>query len=651
MHSELAELATTGGADSGAGATTGGCTAELARREAEAARLQADAQVEMARRQAEAEAALKAQELKDEAELRQLELEMLEQEERGSLPASDAAPAARCPPVTAPPAHPREPVQTDMSVARTREWLAQSQLHVRPAAAVPLIAPPAPAPAPVLLRPSGTVTQATPHLPRITLDKFSGSALEWPRWIALFKALVHDRADLTDVERLTYLQSHLTGPARESVRGMLCDASLYGAALHELEEEFGDPSRVIHANMRKLLTARPVRDGELSALTELSRDLHTAVSVLQCLHYESDLAAATNVTAVTGKLPASLAWKWGEHVVQNGIARPTLVDLDAWLRGHVAAGRVAVIQTLKQPPKVESNSADNSRPRRVFATSSAAEARRPAGKPAPMTAIKSSAAASEECAMCRQTHKIHGCDKFLALTATERAEFAGRSGLCFNCLRGGHISARCPCEERCGDESCGKRHHTLLHNGQRVFPRRNAAGGAPQSTKHVGTAEAESRGQILLQVVPITVHGPAGSHKTHALLDLGSQVTLVTDDLCDRLGISGPSDGLILSTLNGSERLQSRRVCFTVQPVVTGGDKHEVRNAQTTPRLNVKNHHTMDWSQEKDKWPHLTDLQLPSSTHGPVDVLLGTDVIELIVPREVVQGPPGTPCAVRTLLG
>ena len=159
------------------------------------------------------------------------------------------------------------------------------------------------------------------------------------------------------------------------MRGMLCDASLYGAALHELEEEFGDPSRVIHANMRKLLTARPVRDGELSALTELSRDLHTAVSVLQCLHYHSDLAAATNVTAVTGKLPASLAWKWGEHVVQNGIARPTLVDLDAWLRGHVAAGRVAVIQTLKQPPKVESNSADNSRPRRVFTTSSATEAR------------------------------------------------------------------------------------------------------------------------------------------------------------------------------------------------------------------------------------------------------------------------------------
>ena len=126
---------------------------------------------------------------------------------------------------------------------------------------------------------------------------------------------------------------------------------------------------------------------------------------------------------------------------------------------------------------------------------------------------------------------------------------------------------------------------------------------------------------------------------------------MVTDDLCDRLGILGPSDGLILSTLNDSERLQSRRVCFSVQPVGSGGDKHEVRNAQTIPKLNVKNHHLMDWSQEKGKWAHLTDLHLLSSTHGPVDVLLGTDVIELIVPREVVKAPPGTPCAVITLPG
>ncbi|KAF0292896.1 hypothetical protein FJT64_009204 [Amphibalanus amphitrite] len=298
--------------------------AEQARRQAEAqaeqARRQAEAQAEQARReaevraeQAEAQAALEAQAAKDEAECRQLELELLEQEERGSQhPRSSAAPSVAGLPVAAtePPALVDVSRQTDESTTRTRQWLAQSQLHVPPVDTAPVGT--LPPPAVRLQHPSRDDTRAVPHLPRITLEKFGGSAIEWPRWIALFKALVHDRADLTDVERLTYLQTHLTGPARESVRGMLCDASLYSTALCELEREFGDPSRVIHATMKRLLTARPVKDGDLSALTELSRELHTAVSVLQCLHYEHDLAAATNVTTVTGKLPASLAWRaWG----------------------------------------------------------------------------------------------------------------------------------------------------------------------------------------------------------------------------------------------------------------------------------------------------------------------------------------------------
>ena len=60
-------------------------------------------------------------------------------------------------------------------------------------------------------------------LPRITLDQFDGSPLEWPRWSGLFKAIVHNNSALTDTERLTHLQSCLTGEAREAVRGLLCE--------------------------------------------------------------------------------------------------------------------------------------------------------------------------------------------------------------------------------------------------------------------------------------------------------------------------------------------------------------------------------------------------------------------------------------------
>ena len=79
------------------------------------------------------------------------------------------------------------------------------------------------------------------------------------------------------------------------------------------------------------------------------------------------------------------------------------------------------------------------------------------------------------------------------------------------------------------------------------------------------------------------------------------------------------------------------------------GENHEIRDAQTTPTINVTNH-ALD-SYDEVSWPHLADIQLPNETHGPVQVLLGADVFELIMPREVVEGPPGTLCTVRTLLG
>ncbi|XP_043246546.1 uncharacterized protein LOC122394053 [Amphibalanus amphitrite] len=306
-----------------------------ARRRAALSKLQADqtqraaaAKAELARRLAEAEAALEAQAAKDEAERCQLELELLEQEERGSQPRSSAPPSVAGLPVVAtePPARVCVSQQMDESVTRTRQWLAQSQPHVPPAYTAPVGT--LPPPAVRLQHPSRDDNRAVPHLPRITLEKFGGSAIEWPRWIALFKALVHDRADLTDVERLTYLQTHLTGPAKESVRGMLCDASLYSTALGELEREFGDPSRVIHATMKRLLTARPVKDGDLSALTELSRELHTAAVERRldrdpdlCRSYRdtmNDYITQGHASKVSGEQRThGRTWYLPHHAVQN----------------------------------------------------------------------------------------------------------------------------------------------------------------------------------------------------------------------------------------------------------------------------------------------------------------------------------------------
>ena len=124
---------------------------------------------------------LEAQELKDEAKRCQLELKLLEQEDLGDLPASDAASVTGHPALAAPGPleRPRDRSLTVISVERTRQWLVRSQHHGQPgdtslgnasSAPEPLLQRPIVtiAPAPPLQRLTDTVDPVYSQLPRAT---------------------------------------------------------------------------------------------------------------------------------------------------------------------------------------------------------------------------------------------------------------------------------------------------------------------------------------------------------------------------------------------------------------------------------------------------------------------------------------------------
>ncbi|KAF0297763.1 Calcium/calmodulin-dependent protein kinase type II subunit delta [Amphibalanus amphitrite] len=47
----------------------------------------------------------------------------------------------------------------------------------------------------------------------------TGKPSEWPRWIGLFRALVHDQPSLSDAERMAHLQASVMGQAQEAIAG------------------------------------------------------------------------------------------------------------------------------------------------------------------------------------------------------------------------------------------------------------------------------------------------------------------------------------------------------------------------------------------------------------------------------------------------
>lgn len=492
-------------------------------------------------------------------------------------------------------------------------------------------------------------------LPRITLERFDGSPLEWPRWSGLFKALVHNNSALTDTERLTHLQSCLTGDAREAVRGLLCDGELYEEALRELEEQFGDPAAVVRHALASVLQLPPVKPNDLAGLTQLSRSLHAAVCTLTSQRFVADLAATTNVRQVIAKLPIELAWQWGQAELELPERDSTLSDLDQWLRRVVRAGRRALPElSAVQPSRSYSQERQIGRParpsRRVPTVNSGVSQRttlttQDAGTPAPPCVICAGAA-----------HRLCECPGFEAMSVMDRLQVVRNNRRCFSCLGEGHWAQQCRKRSLCGSDGCRGRHHRLLHTPAVPVARETdeaAEVDDPRSVLATNTLPMSSGVTTLLQVVPVRIYGADGAYvDTCALLDSGADTSLCAERVLRRLSITGEKEELRLNNVEKTgERRMSMRTSLQISPVAASGEAEHVTVPEvfSVPELNVRPH-KIDW-REKINWRHLDGIPLPDTNGRPVELLLGANVLEAVLQKEARVGPPGQPAAIRTHFG
>jgi len=156
---------------------------------------------------------------------------------------------------------------------------------------------------------------------------------------------------------------------------------------------------------------------------------------------------------------------------------------------------------------------------------------------------------------------VEDCPDFKGLNVNQRAQRAKENRLCFRCLSSNEHQAK-QCSERrsCGVDNCPKQHQPLIH------------GAAP-----VSAAAAVVRcisPTVLLQIVPLVVQTPKGSNmRTYALLDSGSQASLILERFAEELGLDGPRDVLTLFTINSKRECKpSRKVSFAVKATSSGDE-------------------------------------------------------------------------------
>lgn len=94
--------------------------------------------------------------------------------------------------------------------------------------------------------------EASKDIPAIKLVPFNGSPLQYVEFVEQFRIHIHDKPHLKDDTRMVQLRMHVTGDAERTISGLGSQGIMYATALKTLKENFGQPSVIARAFIRKI---------------------------------------------------------------------------------------------------------------------------------------------------------------------------------------------------------------------------------------------------------------------------------------------------------------------------------------------------------------------------------------------------------------
>ena len=145
---------------------------------------------------------------------------------------------------------------------------------------------------------------------------------------------------------------------------------------------------------------------------------------------------------------------------------------------------------------------------------------------------------------------------------------------------------------------------------------------------------------IGLRTVPVILTNGSRSLKINALLDDASTKTYVNADVATELGLQDRTENVTVNVLNGqAETFDTKPVSVELRSVSGSLSMIVYTVNRVTGNLPV-----VDWNKYKKQWPHLRNIDFPSSPRRPiVDMLIWLDCADLLYATEEVRGRPGEP--------
>ena len=202
-----------------------------------------------------------------------------------------------------------------------------------------------------------------------------------------------------------------------------------------------------------------------------------------------------------------------------------------------------------------------------------------------------------------ENHYLKRCRVFLAWTPAKRRQHLQTKRRCFLCLCLGHGVNKCQSANRC--DTCKRRHHVLLHGSiaqhekrdaftrhyqeqeaSLLLPDRNpetdsedesaSTHFASHKISQAGTEKTRAKQHKSLRVVRVKLRNGKNTESINALVDDGTNISMLDRTLGIKLGLLGPATTLTINVAGGhTHEMEAVEAKLTLQ-ATTSNYSHDI---------------------------------------------------------------------------
>jgi len=440
---------------------------------------------------------------------------------------------------------------------------------------------------------------------------------------------------LSNVQRFHYLIASLKGEPRQLIANLATTNHNFSIAWNLIVERYNNIKLIAMTHVGLLMEMPQVKKGDAASLRHLINHVSSNCNAVEALHLTTSMQSLMLNHLLLSALDPETRKSWELRIAsQEGI--PTTTELLTFLEQRCKALELLPNQlTTTAAPRTKHTSASDNKASRTAHTYVTIHI---------------------QCLLCKESHRLMYCDKFINLSPQRRMEVARQHKLCYNCLQPfskGHACSTHTCRK------CGRRHHTFLHvtaHSQAVNDKLRAPSKLvsnrselPDEATTYCSFKGKPTNHVLLATAIVDIQTKDKQYiPCRILMDSASQLNFISESCVRRLGLVKQQKGTHIQGVNQLNTSTQHSVLVKLRSNYT--DWKATINCSVLPQITEK---TPTRKIDVSSWKLPSKIQLADqqfNTPGPIDLLVGAELFfDMLLPDR--QTRHGYPTLQETVLG